>query len=128
MKLPQWPLQAALQTRLKADLTTPVYDEVPDGTALPYIVLGDDTGSPYGNKLSRGQEVTTTLHIWSKKPGMAEVKKLMDQVVRSVTRESLNLGENFRATRAAIDINETLRDPNGWRHGVLRFRFKILEV
>jgi hypothetical protein len=127
VKLPQWPLQVAIYDRLHADLAMPVYDEIPPDAKPPYIVIGEDTGSMYGNKIRAGQEVTETVHIWSDSPGMDKVKIIMSQVVESLTKEPLAV-EGFAATRAQVDMNDTLRDPSGLRHGVLRFRFKILEV
>jgi hypothetical protein len=128
MKLPQWPLQVAIYDRLSTDLDVPVYDEVPTKAKPPYVVIGEDTGVGYGHKMANGQEVTITLHVWSETPGMSEVKDLMSQVVDSITDYRLSLGDGWSTTMPALDMADTMRDPGGYRHGVLRFRCKILEV
>lgn len=127
MKSPLLPLQKAIYDRLKASLTCPVYDHVPDGAAMPYVTLGEDTAVDWSTKPAPGMEVTHTLHIWSDYGGMAEVKRIIDQVVQAITASPLT-AEGFAVVMGQLDMAEAMRDPDGYRHGILRFRFKILEV
>jgi len=127
MKSPLLPLQKAIYERLKASLTCPVYDHVPDGAAMPYVAIGEDTAVDWSTKLEPGMEVAHTLHVWSDYSGMAETKQLIDQVVQALTG-SPHTVEGFAVVVASLDMIDTLRDPEGYRHGVLRFRFKIMEV
>jgi hypothetical protein len=42
-------MQSAIQSAIYGELVTlgyPVYDHVPQGSAFPYIVVGDDTSTP----------------------------------------------------------------------------------
>lgn len=127
MKSPLLPLQKAIYDRLKASLSCPVYDHVPDGAAMPYVTLGEDTAVDWSTKLEPGMEVTHTLHVCSNYNGMAEAKQIIDQVVQALTGSPL-IVEGFAVVMASLDMLDTLRDPEGYRHGVVRFRFKITEV
>lgn len=127
MKSPLLPLQKAIYDRLKANLTCPVYDHVPDGVAMPYVTLGEDTAVDWSTKPVPGTEVTHTLHIWSDYSGMAEVKRIIDQVVQALTISPLTV-EGFAVVMPRLDMVDTMRDPEGYRHGVVRFRFKVMEV
>lgn len=126
MKSPLLPLQKAIYERLKANLPCPVYDYVPDGATMPYVTLGEDTSVDWSTKLENGQEITHTLHVWSDYNGMAETKQLIDQITQALTSTPLQV-EGFFVVLARLDMVETMRDPEGFRHGVVRFRFKIQE-
>jgi len=127
MKSPLLPLQKAIYDRLKDSLTCPVYDHVPDGVAMPYVTLGEDTAVDWSTKPEPGMEVTHTLHVWSDYKGMAEAKQIIDQVVQALTGSPLTI-EGFVVVVARLDMIDTLRDSEGYRHGVVRFRFKVMEV
>jgi len=126
MKSPLLLLQKAIYERLKASLPCSVYDEVPAGASMPYVTLGEDTARDWSTKLEAGQEITHTLHVWSTYNGMKEAKEIIDKVIQALTSAPLQV-EGFYVVVAMLDMVETLRDPEGYRHGVIRFRFKIQE-
>lgn len=126
MKLPVLALQKAIYDRLKGNLAYPVYDHVPDGAAMPYITLGEDTTTDWSTKPVAGVEVTHTVHVWSDYSGMAEVKRIINEVVQVLTESPLSV-EGFSVVLAKVDFMETMRDPEGFRHGVVRLRFKVHE-
>ncbi len=127
---PLLPLQKAVYNRLKSNLTVPIYDAVPESAVFPYVTIGEDTSVDWSTKLTSGQEVTHTLHVWSQYIGMTEVKDLIDQVIQALTISPLDMSaDKFKAIVHSLDLNETFRDPDGTtRHGVLRFRFKIQDI
>jgi hypothetical protein len=128
MKSPLNPLQAALYSRLTGALSYTVYDSVPQSEDFPYITLGDDTGVDWSTKTWSGQEVTTTLHVWSRAAGMLETKTIMDELIQALTGSDLTV-TGFNPVLLRLDLATTLRDPDGiTRHGVVRFRLKIKEV
>jgi hypothetical protein len=126
MKSPLLALQKALYDRLSQTLSCSVYDAVPQGAAMPYVTIGEDTAIDWSTKLENGQEVTHTLHIWSGYDGAMEVKQITDTVIQAVTSQPLVL-EGFYMVVATLDMTEVIRDPDGYRHAVIRFRFKIQE-
>ena len=57
-----------------------IYDEVPQGSAYPYIEIGDETTIDGGVKDKDGQEFTQTIHIWSRYRGSKEVKEIAERI------------------------------------------------
>lgn len=126
MKSSLWPLQKALFERLNGHIGCEVYDSVPDGAKMPYLTLGEDTAIDWSTKLEAGLEVTHTLHIWSSYKGGMEAKEIADDVIQLVTGDALEV-EGFYMVIARLDMVDVMRDPEGFRHCVIRFRFKIQE-
>lgn len=125
MKLPLWALQKAIYDRI-SDCSVSVYDSVPDGAIMPYVTLGEDTAIDWSTKLENGQEVTHTLHIWSEYDGAKEAKQIADKIVQAITSMPLPV-EGFAVIVARLDMVDVMRDFEGFRHCVIRFRFKIQE-
>jgi hypothetical protein len=100
---------------------------VPEGTPLPYVVIGEDIATDWSTKLQNGQEVTVTLHVWSDYDGMAEVKALASTVLETLTANPLSV-TGFDMVLCRLDLLQFLVDAEGYRPGVLRLSFKILEM
>lgn len=127
MKSPFNPLQVAIYNRLNGILSCPLYDAVPQSESFPYATLGEFTGLDWSTKIEPGQEVTITLHVWSRKAGMKETQTIMDEIIQAMSEEKL-IVTNFNVVLLLLDMSTTLRDPDGiTRHGVVRFRAKIQE-
>lgn len=130
MKTVLYPLQVSIFQRLKSytPLTSRVsgiYDTSLKKT-FPYITLGEDTSVPWSTKSNPGEEVTHTLHVWSRYNGSKEVKELMSLIVEAITKGPLEIEGGFFVEFDAIDMMEVIADPDGQtRHGVIRLRFKI---
>ncbi len=127
MRLPLLPLQKAIYDQLKISLACSVHDVVPDGAVPPYVTIGEYVVTDRGDKLRSGVEVVHTSHIWSNYKGMAEVNQLADQIVQALTDELLPV-VGFQLVSSQLEGAETLRDPDGYAHGVVRIRFRITEV
>jgi|TARA_R100000152_G_C6775261_1_gene203561 hypothetical protein len=132
VSLKQFALQEALYARLNNDSTltntygASVYDEVPEGSSYPYVVLGEVTAIDYGTKDTDGSENTLTFHVWSQYRGAKEAKNIMDRMHDLLHDYSLSVtGANLINLR--FEFGDLLRDPDGiTRHGVMRFRAIIL--
>lgn len=122
------PLQRAIYTRLinDAQLTSminDVFDYVSEGTALPYVTLGDDTVNKYDTKTDKGEDLTITLHCWSAGPGKVEAKQIMNAVLQAMTKEPLVV-EGFNCEGVEREFLEVYQDETVY-HGVCRFRIYI---
>lgn len=117
-------IQTAIFTRVSA-LNFPVYDHVPQDSAYPYIVIGDDTSIPFDTDNSTGTEATCTIHIWSRQRGRKEVKQMFGLINTSLHRAE------FSVTGGALiecqaEFEESFMDSDGLtRHGVMRFRLLV---
>ena len=71
------PLQAALYARLTGDAAlmadiSGVYDGPREGTAYPYVVLGEVIETADNALGQFGSESLVTLHVWSRAQGFKE--------------------------------------------------------
>ena len=125
MSAASWPLQKALFTALKVALgdAVPVLDDVPQGQAFPYVVIGEDTVTDWpmlGD--DEAEEIDTVIHVWSRYAGKREVKELMGTIKVALHQQSLPVdGPQLVTLRFAFEA--VFLEPDGLtRHGVIRFR------
>ena len=119
------PLQQAMYDRLRSTLSCAVYDDVPDNPQYPYVVIGEDTSGDWSTKLVSGEEVTSTNHVYSRYRGSKEVKRILDEMVQSVTKSPLTL-EGFKVVTTEVEFLQVYKESREIRHGVVRFRLKII--
>jgi hypothetical protein len=105
-----------------------VFDHVPQSatpeaaTSFPYVALGATTEGEFDTDDQVGRETTFTIHTWSRKRGLNELKQVMDAIKSMLHNGTLTVsGETF--VFCYQDFAETMLDPDGMtRHGVQRFR------
>lgn len=117
-----------LDATLGTKATGGVHDFVPQGTAYPYVVVGDDLAEAWDTKGTDGTEVIVSIHTWSQKEGFKETKEIMAEVVRLLHNVSLVVtGHNL--VLIFWESNRVLRDPDRvTSHGVQQFRVITQEV
>jgi hypothetical protein len=120
-------VQKAVFTNLEADgvITAagiPIYDDVPQDSVYPYIVIGDDTGIEWDTNDTTGIEATITIHAWSRERGRKQVKTIMGYIYDALHRKSLAVS-GLSVVDCVWEFSETLVETdNITRHGVTRFR------
>lgn len=121
-------LQAAIYTRLSGDatLTTTlgagVYDEVPAGSAFPYVTIGEVTEAPRDTMGVTGRDVTVTVHYWSQAKGTKEIHQIHNQVDTLLDRWQPTVS-GWNPSVMLLEFFDTFRDGDGvTRHGVARYR------
>ena len=120
-------LQTAVFAKLNAvaGLTGKVFDEVPQGTAYPYAVIGEDNITEMATDDSTGVNALVQVHTWSEYAGFKEINTLQGLIKGALDRQSLTLaGWHFISCDFVQDIK--MRDPDGkTRHGVSEYRVLI---
>ncbi|PAD36325.1 DUF3168 domain-containing protein [Terribacillus saccharophilus] len=122
-------LQTALFQRLSSDsavrdLVTGVFDYIPEGTAFPYIRIGEPTVTPQVTKTTFGEQVAVVMHAWSKYPGKKEAYEILNACLAATSRPLRVEGFNLFDQR--VDQLQVFDDIDGkTRHGVLRVIFFI---
>lgn len=106
-----WPIQQAVYAALTAaPATYPVYDAVPQGAALPYIVIGAFTATPDDDIEVASVDASLTLHGWSKGHGKQEAHALLEfmrgrldgqAIGWACTEESADIFEDPSSTAAS---------------------------
>lgn len=133
MALHSWNLQKALFTALDGNVTgiddasVSVYDDVPENTAYPYVILGEETTANNGSKTVDGVEHTITIHVWSQYRGRREIKEIMESVYSLLHEADISVtGASLVHIRQ--EFSNTLMENDGiTRHGVMRFRVVMFD-
>jgi len=113
-------------SNLTQTLGASIVDDVPSGTAYPFISIGEARSTDYDTKTEDGGEITVELHFWSQYKGSKEVKQMMDRVHSLLHNSNLSVS-GFNLINLRFDYSDILRDPDGiTRHGVMRYRAIIL--
>ena len=118
------PVQKAIRDKLVAHspLGAAVYDHVPQDAAFPYIQIGDDTAIDDGGKDFEGQEITCTIHTWSRYPGKKECKTIQGEIYTALHDATLTISSGV-VVQIRCEFEQSFTDPDGeTRHGVQRFR------
>ena len=132
MSLHSVELQKTIYTALNSDATlsamiTGVYDDVPEGSTYPYVVIGEQTAVNFGSKTLDGLEYTLTVHVWSQYRGRKEAKEIMERIYNILHESNLSVtGANLVNLRQEFET--TLVDSDGiTRHGIMRFRAVVFD-
>lgn len=125
-------LQKAIYTRLTSQLSTPVYNHVPQASAFPYVVIGEKTSAPWRGKTDDGQECTITLHVWSNAAGDKECADILVSLYAALDRQEANVSvTGYTLILLECDFTQVLPDygndgdPDHYYHGVMRMRALI---
>jgi len=130
-KSPIHPVQTAIYQRLKADpvlagMVTGVYDYVPEGTAYPYVRIGDHLSIPDNTHDTYGREITTTIHIWTRSRGNAQGQAIAARIGELLDHRPRDLvASGHRVVSIRLEFDQVLPDPDPEvRHHILRFRIQ----
>lgn len=123
--------QRTIYTTLRNDTTllglvTGVFDAVPQGTAYPFVAIGELTEVDFATFDREGSENTMTIHIWSAYDGNAEILRILDRV-----NELLDGKELAMAGHHLVSIeyeNGVTAHDQDYRHFVARYRLRVQEA
>lgn len=133
MALHSWELQKAIFAKLDGSIVglsaanISVFDDVPENTSYPYVVIGEETATNNGSKDLDGLEYTLTVHVWSNYRGRREIKEIMQSVYENLHDTAITVtGASLVNVRQ--EFNTTLAENDGiTRHGVMRFRAVVFD-
>ena len=115
-------LNSANITDAAGSAITGVFDDVPEGTAYPYIVVGEESSNNVSTKSLDMHEHTLTIHTWSQYRGLKDIKVIMKQIYDNLNDVSLSVSGG-QAVNMKQEFLTTLVDADGiTRHGIMRFR------
>jgi len=113
---------ADLQTALGGDK---IFENVPERSSFPYIVLGRQVVSDWSTATEDGVAIVFFIHIWSRSTDRDECNALQEAVQKTLTGE-LDAMDDHKLIHLRFQLAETRRDrTNGHLHCVMRFRAVI---
>lgn len=92
-------------------LSAPVYDGVPQRSALPYVTIDSSISDDDRLLNGRRDQVFCYLHVWSDAPGQHQVLKIMAELDALLDRKKLAL-ETGRIATMRVRRTSTHREPD----------------
>ena len=136
MALHSFALQQSIFTKITSgtltdvagtSITTKVFDDVPEGTSYPYVIIGEETATNFGTKDKDANEHTLTIHVWSQYRGRKEIKNIMSQIYTILHNTDITVS-GASLVNISHEFEQTLLEADGiTRHGVMRFRVVIFD-
>lgn len=110
---------AAVTTAVGA---TRIFDEVPLGTAYPYVVVADMAARDFSSEETDAEEHGVRLHIWSREKGGRQAEQIASAIRTALHDVALAL-DGFALVNLRWQSFEVRREADGeTRRGVLQFR------
>ena len=112
--------------------TVPVFDNVPDGQDVPYIMFGETSERAWNTKTRRGTEQTVPIHVFaSNSGGREDAVSILNQVIGMLDDKRLTVADHaLVGIRYAVGADTVVvDDPDGETvHVVARFWVIVQEV
>lgn len=124
------PLQSAIVSALRASsaLTSQVsgiFDEVPEGTAYPYVSIGPITETADDAHDRQGLDALVVIHVWSAYPGNAEAADIFAAVDAALDRQPLTVS-GWTDVSIRHEQHQFLKDPDpDIRHVFSQYRVRL---
>lgn len=124
-------IQQTVYDALAGNISAGVYDDVPflpEGEPradFPYVTIGYDTSRPWDNDSFVGQEVSTSLHVWSRASGMKEAKGIMDEIYDIMNRAEFTAAGYMFVDCLYTYSNVWVENDLRTRHGVINFLLTV---
>jgi Protein of unknown function (DUF3168) len=104
-------VQAAVYTHLAGDSSlmalAPVFDQVPQGQAYPYIEIAELIETPDNTEGQQGRQVMVTIFAWDQTPGFKLLEEILDNLLRLVDEDII---PTVAGSGWSIWSNEYVRD------------------
>jgi Protein of unknown function (DUF3168) len=126
---PAWSLQQSIFAALVADAaltallgTGRIFDDVPQGSPLPYVTFGQAAQRDWSTAGEDGTEHLITLHVWSAAGGKKQAHEILSALHAALHDRPLSLA-GHHLVNLRHEHSEIRRDPDGQTvHGLARFR------
>ncbi|MEL6373421.1 MAG: DUF3168 domain-containing protein [Pseudomonadota bacterium] len=99
-----------------------VFDDVPQGTAFPYVTFGRSTLRDWSTGSDRGEEHLVTLHVWSRGAGRKLVHDVMAALRDALHERALNVSDHRLINLRHVSSDARRESDGQTYHGVVRYR------
>lgn len=132
-------VQTAIYNQLTASaplmaVVKAVYDDVPqavssgDSSQFPYVSIGEDSHVATDTDLELMDQVSITIHTWSRFSGRSETKQIQGLVNSALDRANLSEA-GYKFINISRVSSDSFLDSDGFtRHGVQTFNLLIEEL
>ncbi len=122
-------LTAALLTAGPASAPVKVYDHVPQGDPLDYVMVGDGTRRPFDTSTEIGEEHDTVVHAYSRGRGRKACLELLKKIYDALHAQNLTLSAGAALVYIFRQSEDVLRESDGVTyHGIAVYRAATTEA
>lgn len=114
-------------TDLVAAVDGRIYDDVPQNEIFPYVSFGEFTSVSYRTHSGPGEEISVSIHVWSKYDGFKEAENIAS-IINSCLGDAPLEVVDHETIRCFFDYASGLRDTDNVRHITLRYRVLVRQV
>lgn len=138
MTAPAQTATEAVQTMLYATIgggaiSAPVYDQVPQGAAFPYVTIGEFVETRDDAHNRAGKNLLGVVHVWSRDTSMIEAEGIAQEIDALLDHKQNSLSvSGWTLVLIENESTRTLRVPNAGegtasRHVVQQYRVRVQE-
>jgi hypothetical protein len=117
-------LQTAIYTALTGmtilGASFPVKGAVPPGTAMPYVVIGEEFVSDWSTKTWWGSEHRVRLHFWDLASTSRKVRAAMKETAKRLVNKTLTITGSYAVASLRLGPQHVFQDGDAY-HGVADF-------
>lgn len=99
-----------------------VYDRPPQGSAFPYITIGESGISDWSTKTSTGTQHMLQLHVWSRNGGRKEAAIIMERLHTLLHLGTMSITGQTLVQIRFVSSDIVLEDDGSTYQGTIRFK------
>ena len=108
-------------------ITTKVFDDVPEGTAYPYVIIGTEQTREAGTKSTDGNIYNFDIEVWSQYRGQKEIKEVMERLYNIFNNSTISVS-GADSVMSFVVSAITLVEPDAiTRHGIINIDFTVYD-
>lgn len=107
------------------EAVTGVFDNVPQDTGYPYVVIGEDNHTEWDTETTEGRDVSCGISVWTQGRGKKETKQLQGYIYDALHQVDVTIA-GFKVDMINCESSSSFMDADGLtRQGIQEFRVLI---
>lgn len=128
-------LQSAIYSTLSGDSTLDgligdgkIFDDVPQNTSYPYIVIGLETTRDEGTATLDGKIYNVDIHVWSQYRGQKQIKEVMERLHNIFNNSTISVSGANSVMSYVVSATTLIEGDRITRHGIVNIDFTIFDT
>lgn len=105
-----------------------VFDHVPQGSAYPFVTIGECVVRDFSNAEKQGTENRLSIHVFSRGQGRREASLIMERICTLLNNTALSVTGQALVSSHFTASGITLSDDGATYQGTLQFTVRLSEA
>ena len=134
MGIHSFDLQTSIYNLLSGDSTldskignNKIFDNVPQDTAYPYVVIGTEASRNIGTKSLDGNVYNADIHVWSQYRGQKEIKEVIEIIYNLVNNATISVSGASSVMSYVVSTSTFVEVDGITRHGLVNIDFTVYD-